>query len=65
MLAWPNGTRASDGVWAKHWYENVEASTAFAPYSQPEIKLIKAQIQLAEENDVYYQQLFQKRIRPS
>lgn len=36
MLAWPAGSRSSDGVWAKHWYESVEASTAFgsAP-SQP------------------------------
>ncbi|KGJ98013.1 hypothetical protein ND16A_0818 [Thalassotalea sp. ND16A] len=64
MLAWPKGKRASDGVWAKHWYENVEASSAFAPYSLAEIKLTKAQKQLAEENDVYYQQLFQKRITP-
>lgn len=32
MLHWPSGTRPTDGVWAKHWYENVEASTGFGPY---------------------------------
>jgi hypothetical protein len=34
MLRWPAGPRASDGVWAKHWYERVERSTGFeAPES--------------------------------
>lgn len=32
MLAWPAGARSSDGVWAKHWYANVQASTGFAPW---------------------------------
>ena len=36
MLAWPPGRRASDGVWAPHWYHAVEASTGFAP-PRPEI----------------------------
>ena len=31
MLSWPAGRRASDGVWAPHWYHAVEASTGFAP----------------------------------
>ena len=30
MLAWPAGSRASDGVWAPAWYSAVEASTGFA-----------------------------------
>jgi hypothetical protein len=30
MLSWPAGRRASDGVWAPHWYHAVEASTGFA-----------------------------------
>ena len=29
MLAWPAGRRATDGVWAKHWYDRVEQSTGF------------------------------------
>ena len=32
MLCWPPGRRETDGVWAKYWYESVEASTGFAPY---------------------------------
>ena len=31
MLSWPAGRRATDGIWAKHWYERVERSTGFEP----------------------------------
>ena len=36
MLSWPAGPKPEDGVWAKHWYHNVHASTSFAPYSPPQ-----------------------------
>ena len=29
MLSWPAGRRATDGVWARHWYDRVERSTGF------------------------------------
>lgn len=32
MLSWPGGPRPTDGIWARHWYANVERSTGFAPY---------------------------------
>ena len=32
MLFWPPGPRATDGVWAKHWYHAVLESTTFQPY---------------------------------
>ncbi len=32
MLSWPAGRRATDGIWARHWYEAVERSTGFEPY---------------------------------
>lgn len=32
MLSWPAGSRDSDGIWAKHWYAQVESSTGFMPY---------------------------------
>lgn len=31
MLSWPQGRRATDGVWAPAWYDAVERSTGFAP----------------------------------
>jgi len=32
MLSWPPGPRNTDGIWAKHWYAEVERSTSFRPY---------------------------------
>jgi len=32
MLSWPPGRRDSDGIWAPHWYGEVEKSTSFRPY---------------------------------
>jgi hypothetical protein len=31
MLHWPPGPRATDGIWARHWYASVERSTGFDP----------------------------------
>jgi hypothetical protein len=31
MLSWPPGLRETDGIWAKHWYTEVEKSTGFQP----------------------------------
>ena len=30
MLSWTAGGRATDGIWAAHWYASVNASTGFA-----------------------------------
>jgi hypothetical protein len=35
MLCWPQGPRQSDGVWAAHWYGQVNQSTGFSPYTPP------------------------------
>ncbi|MDP7194858.1 MAG: HAD family hydrolase, partial [SAR202 cluster bacterium] len=32
MLSWPSGSRKTDGIWGKHWYKKVEASTGFKSY---------------------------------
>lgn len=32
MLRWPAGPKPEDGIWAKHWYANVHASTGFGAY---------------------------------
>lgn len=38
MLSWPPGLREADGIWAKHWYGEVETSTTFRrpPARDPE-----------------------------
>jgi hypothetical protein len=32
MLCWEPGLRATDGVWARYWYKEVETTTGFRPY---------------------------------
>ncbi|WP_428409394.1 HAD family hydrolase [Hyphococcus sp.] len=39
MLSWPAGPRASDGPWAPHWYDAVNASTGFKPYKAHALRL--------------------------
>ena len=39
MLYWRSGPRESDGVWGKYWYQNVEASTGFTPFSEKRIQV--------------------------
>ena len=62
MLSWPQGPRSTDGIWAKHWYANVEASTGFAPARLSRPELSDAQISLAEDCIPYYDQLRMFRI---
>jgi hypothetical protein len=62
MLAWPAGRRASDGVWAAHWYATVESSTGFAPYREREITLAPGLAAIAEEARGYYERLRPHRI---
>ena len=35
MLSWPPGLRETDGIWAKHWYAEVETSTGFGNRHAP------------------------------
>ncbi len=62
MLQWPPGPRASDGVWASHWYAAVERSTGFAPHREHENRLSVFQRQLTDQCQTYYDQLSPHRI---
>jgi hypothetical protein len=62
MLRWPAGRRATDGIWARHWYEAVERSTGFAPY-QPRPRTVPPDLQpLLDACLPYYHQLAKHRI---
>jgi Sulfotransferase domain len=63
MLSWPPGPRATDGVWAKHWYGEVEKSTSFRPYQPTEIKLPSHLETLHTECQQHYAELHTHRIR--
>ncbi|MCC7197909.1 MAG: HAD family hydrolase [Gammaproteobacteria bacterium] len=58
MLSWAPGRRETDGVWAKHWYHAVEASTGFqAPETAAPPSLPAALDGLHEQCLPYYQRL--------
>lgn len=57
MLSWPKGPRPEDGIWARHWYESVENTTGFSPYTPKEITLAPEYMSLYEEQLPYYDQL--------
>jgi len=62
MLNWLKGSRVSDGVWAKHWYKSVENSTGFAPYTEKQLQLNDEQLEVVNQVQPFYQQLYDKRI---
>lgn len=65
MLSWPAGSRASDGVWAPHWYAGVEASTGFATYSPGSGDPLPEHLRpLLEQCRPYYDALAEHRLRP-
>ena len=65
MLSWPPGPRASDGVWAPHWYAAVERSTGFAPYRPRAGRLTAFQQRLADVCRPHYERLAARRLDKS
>lgn len=57
MLSWRPGKRASDGVWAKHWYASVENSTGFAPYQEDDTPVPEKMRALLDECQQLYAQM--------
>lgn len=62
MLNWQPGTRETDGVWAKHWYENVSQSTTFAPYRPRKGDLPEDLLPLLGECEALYDSLIHHRL---
>ena len=63
MLSWPQGTRETDGIWAKHWYASVEQSTGFKPYTPKDDPLPKNLIPLYDACLPNYELLYEQRLR--
>lgn len=63
MLKWPTGTRASDGVWAPHWYTRVTESTRFQQRTKREATLTGHAAEVAEACLPHYQRLHEARLR--
>lgn len=63
MLRWEPGRRATDGVWAKHWYHQVEATTGFGTYRPKDEQVPTALQPLCDECQRLYALLHEQRIR--
>jgi hypothetical protein len=63
MLSWPPGPRASDGVWAPHWYSSVWASTGFQPWRPRETSLTDHDAAVAETCRGIYEALHARRVQ--
>ena len=62
MLSWPKGSRPTDGVWADHWYGNVEETTGFGPYRPNEAALPPHLAAMYDECLALYETLYSHRI---
>ncbi len=63
MLHWRAGPRETDGVWAKHWYANVERSTGFMP-PRPKTETPPKRLQgVLQECEALYYSLYERRLQ--
>ena len=62
MLEWPPGVRESDGIWAKHWYPEVETSTGWRPYRPKDDPVPDSLTGVLEQCNAIYEQLYPHRI---
>lgn len=63
MLSWSPNPRPEDGVWAKHWYHNVQKSSGFAAYRSKAEPFPRDLQPLLEECAGFYKSLYKKAIR--
>ena len=63
MLHWPKGPRASDGIWAPHWYAHVWESTGFEAPQPRQIDLRGPAAEVADACRPYFERLHALRMR--
>ena len=64
MLSWPPGLRETDGVWAKHWYGEVEQSTGFRKRPPRESRPVPERLRgVYERSRECYARLYEYRLR--
>ena len=62
MLEWPPGIRESDGIWARHWYPEVETTTGWRPFKPKDVPVPDELTGVLEECNEIYQQLYPHRV---
>ena len=62
MLSWPPGLRATDGVWAPHWYSEVARSRSFQPYRPKNEPVPERMREIHEHCCECYEKLYEYRL---
>lgn len=62
MLSWPPGLRETDGVWAKYWYKEVQATTGFGAYRAKSEQVPQHLEAVLHECDAIYAELYRHRL---
>ena len=57
MLHWKKGNHPSDGIWGKHWYNNVIETTGFEKYKKKDISIENQYDSIYNESMEYYNYL--------
>lgn len=57
MLSWEKGNHQSDGIWWKHWYDNVINTTGFQKYRKRDINIENQYDSIYNESMEYYNYL--------
>ncbi len=58
MLNWNKGNHPQDGIWWKHWYDNVITTTHFQKFSATQSELDKKYQSIYDEALDYYNKLY-------
>jgi hypothetical protein len=58
MLKWEKGNHSQDGIWWKHWYDNVITTTRFNKFSSYQSELDKKYQSIYDEALDYYNKLY-------
>ena len=58
MLKWQKGNHPQDGIWWKHWYDNVITTTHFQKFSAKQNELDKKYQSIYDEALDYYNKLY-------
>jgi hypothetical protein len=64
MLSWPAGLRDTDGVWAKHWYDEVANSTSFRKPAARGVEVPPRLRDVHEQARAIYDRLYRHRLAP-
>lgn len=63
MLSWPPGLRDTDGIWAKHWYGEVEKSTGFQKPAERSAVVPERLKEVHDRAREFYERLYDHRLR--